>query len=135
MTTLLELVKEAQRAYSRGEVSREFMAQAQSAYDSEQSRQERDAACVARTQRQQAIWDSIRGADRAAISRFASAWTRTVGGRTYYVPPTNHWAQWHDEDAIRYHGVQTIDALLERFMVLSSEPWDGTYRHLWFFAE
>lgn len=48
------------------------------------------------------------------------------------VPPTSHWANWRDDDAIIYHG-RKADSLIDRFAALSEELWDGTYAHLWDF--
>jgi hypothetical protein len=31
---------------------------------------------------------------------------RTVDGLRYLVPPSREWANWHDDDAIRLHGVR-----------------------------
>ena len=31
--------------------------------------------------------------------------TRHVDGKLWIVPNTGHWANWHDNDAIRHHGV------------------------------
>ncbi len=104
------------------------------------------AAWKAKKLRQDAVWDSIDNADHEAIRQMAidQDCIRTVTVKSglfpfhdrpcrFYVPPTGHWAGWRDDDALRHHGQTSVKDMCDRFLVLSSEPWDGTYRHLWFF--
>jgi hypothetical protein len=55
---------------------------------------------------------------------------RKVNGRRYLVPYTTHWAHWHDEDAIKHHGipiglksVETIRQAIRDVCVLHA--WDS----------
>lgn len=146
---VLESAKEAQRKFTRGEISQDEMAAAQRAYDIERTRPEREAQQAARkaaAKRQQEVLDSIRNADHAAIHRMAieANCIREVTVKSgpfsfydmpckFYVPPTSHWANWQDADAVRHHGVTSIEQLCDRFASLSEDPWDGTYGHLWIF--
>lgn len=147
--TVLAAAKEAQRKFARGEISKDEMAAAQRAYDVERTRPDREAQQAAwkdAAQRQRAVWDSIMDADHAAIHDMAidADCIREVMVKTgpfgfydvpckFYVPPTSHWANWRDDDAVRHHGVTSIEHLCDRFAALSEEPWDGTYGHLWSF--
>lgn len=143
------VAKEAQRKFAKGEITQAEMAAAQRAYDIERTRPEREAqqaAWKAASERQNAVWDSIHKADHAAIRQMAidADCIREVTVKSgpfnfydapckFYVPPTSHWANWHDDDAVRHHGVTSIKSLCDRFAALSDEPWDGTYGHLWSF--
>lgn len=136
--------KELQRAYQAGNCSLEDMQAAQREYDIARTAPERDAEAARQRDdwaRQNAVWDSIGESDVPRIRQLAieagcvrearievrcqPATTRRV------VPPTNQWADWSDNDAILHHGMSS-EMLVERFLQLSTEPWDGTYAHLWF---
>ena len=138
----------AQRGFQSGTVSREDMIAAQRSFDLARTQPERDAT-LARSRaaqvRQQEVYDSIAGADPKAVEAMAADLDciRTVEVEircrmvsvTRYVPPTGHWAHWRDKDAVLHHGMRSIDDLLERFAALSSEPWNGSYGHLWEFNQ
>lgn len=138
MTTTKQQAADAQRAYQRGECDLATMQAAQRAYDLERTAPQREAEAQRQREewtRQEAIWASIGERDEPRIRQMARDLdcVRTARGITRLVPPTSHWANWRDDDAILHHG-QTASALVDRFSALSQEPWDGTYAHLWFFA-
>jgi hypothetical protein len=56
--------------------------------------------------------------------------TRRLDGIRYLVPDTAHWAQWHDADAIRHHGIALVrrwetrdDCGTERITVREVRAW------------
>ena len=144
MTTAKEKTAEAQRAYQCGECGLDTMRAAQRAYDLERTAPQREAEAQRQRddwERQQAVWASIGDDDVPRIRQMAieadcvreatvERFCQQVSIRRV-VPPTSHWAHWHDNDAVLYHGM-TSESLVERFLALSTEPWDGTYAHLWF---
>ena len=142
---LLETVRDYSRRYASGEDCKSEMVAAQRAYDLARTAPERAAEADRQRESwvaQQAVWGSISEDDVPRIRQMALAadCIREAVNRsgfreqtvTLLVPPTSHWAGWQDNDAIVYHG-STAANLVERFVALSTEPWDGTYGHLWDF--
>jgi len=130
----IETVKELQRKFAKGECDKEEMIAAQKAYAFELNKDKRESERLIRKSQkelQDLIWDSIKNADHSKIHKMAVELDCVRGN--YYVPNTSHWAHWRDADAIRYHGIQSVEELCERFLALSEESWDGTYQHLWVF--
>jgi len=131
---MLESVKELQRKFAKGECDKEEMIAAQREYAFELNKDQRELDHLARkaaSELQNKIWDSIEEKDYSKVHKMAVELDCIRG--SYYVPHTSHWAHWHDDDAIRYHGMLSVEQLCERFLALSEEPWDGTYQHLWVF--
>ena len=144
MNAKLESAKESQRAYVRGECDLATVQAAQRDYDLDRTAPEREAAAARQRQdweRQRQVWASIGENDIPIVRALAveadcvrevviEVRCQPVTIRKI-VPPTSHWANWQDKDAILHHG-KTCEILIERFLAISREPWDGTYAHLWF---
>lgn len=136
-----DIAREAQRAFSKGLISQVECAEAQRAYDvaAAAARQpNRVAERAKRSAEEELMWKSLLKLTDRRLYELAKAAdrVRTIGGRMYFVPPTSHWANWMDVDAVRHHGVVEADQAQQRFVSWrldsgSTEPWDGTYADLW----